>query len=288
MGGTNTDIASAPATTVKVWYRFRGDIACSTITVYQDGVPKLYSSNGGGTWSSGRVAFLQIGYGSVWFDNVVATTNVNPATVVSYDDYDAWGMVLEGRSGNSADGRQRYRWIGEELEPQTGYMLLGPRFYDPRMGRFGAVDPHEESYPDQSGYGYAFGNSLSFSDASGTDPADSTHGKGSEAESIPMPEQVVTGNRDPNYIGGIMTPGLWVQEANPFSLYTGRELDYSGGTWIWYRANDGLSYAGAPRGVPSPQLLKWLARVPARKCVYLGRRLGKIIYVCLTTFILSY
>jgi RHS repeat-associated protein len=111
------------------------------------------------------------GYSTVSWDNVVATTNSTPGTVMSYDDFDAWGMVLEGRSGNTADGRQRFKFTGKERDVESNYDYFGARSYDSKIARFIQFDPHGSRYANLSAYCYVGNNPLGFVDPSGKDLA---------------------------------------------------------------------------------------------------------------------
>jgi RHS repeat-associated protein len=107
------------------------------------------------------------GYSTVSWDNAVATTNTTPGTVVSYDDLDAWGMVLEGRSGNSADGRQRFKFTGKERDNESKYDYFGARYFDARIARWLAVDPLAERYPGWAPFAYVGNNPLGRIDPDG-------------------------------------------------------------------------------------------------------------------------
>jgi RHS repeat-associated protein len=94
-------------------------------------------------------------------------TNVSPATVVSYDDYDALGMILEGRSAVNGDGRPRFKFTGKERDAESKYDYFGARYYDSRVARWMSVDPLAGKYPFFSPYCYAANNPLFFVDPSG-------------------------------------------------------------------------------------------------------------------------
>jgi RHS repeat-associated protein len=126
-----------------VFNRFRLDLSTSgstlTIKVYYNGAYK-FTATDGSPFAAGSVGMIG-GYNLVYWDNVVAMTNVSPATVVSYDDYDAWGMILEGRSAVNGDGRPRFKFTGKERDAESKYDYFGARYYDARIGRFLAADP---------------------------------------------------------------------------------------------------------------------------------------------------
>ena len=91
--------------------------------------------------------------------------------VKGYDDYDPWGMVLEGRSSNTANVNDKYKFTGKERDVETGYDYFGARYYDSRIGRWMSVDPMQEKYPGWSPYNYTCNNPLVYVDATGNDPS---------------------------------------------------------------------------------------------------------------------
>ena len=94
--------------------------------------------------------------------------------IVSYDDYDAWGMILNGRSSNYGFADDKYKYTGKELDTETGYFHFGARAYDGRIGRWNVVDPLFEKYPNVSPYNYALNNPLRFIDPKGMEAVDAT------------------------------------------------------------------------------------------------------------------
>jgi RHS repeat-associated protein len=103
---------------------------------------------------------------------------------MSYDDVDAWGMVLGGRSRNSGDGRQRYKFTEKERDAETGYDDFEARLYDSRIGMFRGPDPLSSSYPGRSPYVYAGNNPVRFFDPTGM--ADSSTTKVEPAQVLPL------------------------------------------------------------------------------------------------------
>jgi len=73
--------------------------------------------------------------------SVRATVN-DVGEVVSYDDYDAWGLILNGRS-MTAQANLPNKFTGKELDEEAGlgWYYFGARYYDPVIGRWGSVDP---------------------------------------------------------------------------------------------------------------------------------------------------
>ena len=87
--------------------------------------------------------------------------------IVSYDDYDALVMILNGRSINFGFADDKYKFTGKELDTETEYFHFGARAYDGRLGRWNVVDPLFEKYPNVNPYNYALNNPLKFIDPNG-------------------------------------------------------------------------------------------------------------------------
>lgn len=87
--------------------------------------------------------------------------------IVSYDDYDPYGLQLAGRSGNFGYANDKYKFTGKERDTETGYDYFGARYYDSEIGRWLQVDPLADKYPGWSPYNYALNNPLKFVDTDG-------------------------------------------------------------------------------------------------------------------------
>lgn len=87
--------------------------------------------------------------------------------IVSYDDYDPWGMILTGRSGNEGFANDKYKFAGKERDVETGWDYLGARFYDSRIGIMMQADPLFEKHPDYSPYNYVLNNPIILIDPDG-------------------------------------------------------------------------------------------------------------------------
>ena len=93
----------------------------------------------------------------------------NGATVRTYD-YDVFGKQLT----NSGTADNPYRYCGEYIDGETGFIYLRNRYYDPGIGRFISEDPGIGRFisedPAKSGsnwYVYCENNPLKFVDPSG-------------------------------------------------------------------------------------------------------------------------
>ena len=94
---------------------------------------------------------------------------------IGWDDYYPFGLQMPGRSSNSANPNDAYKYIGEELDDEAGINLmnLNARMYDPAIARFMQVDPLFD-HPNQMGlspYNYSWNNPINLSDPTGECPA---------------------------------------------------------------------------------------------------------------------
>ncbi len=87
--------------------------------------------------------------------------------IVQETDYYPFGLSIP-RSGT--DAVNRYQFLNREKQPETGYIDLQARFYDPGIGRFFNVDPETEGQLEFSPYHYSFNNPIRFSDPDGRFP----------------------------------------------------------------------------------------------------------------------
>ena len=116
----------------------------------------------------GRKYFVKDHLGSV------RTTVNRDGNVLGYDDYYPFGLAMTGRSSNSANPNDDYKYIGEELDDEAGLNLmnLNARTYDPITARFLQIDPLFD-HPAQMGlspYNYAWNNPMNLSDPTGECP----------------------------------------------------------------------------------------------------------------------
>ncbi len=102
--------------------------------------------------------------------SIRTTINESGATV-GYDDYYPFGLAMPGRSSNSANPNDKYKFTGHEQDEEAGLDLYhaNARFYDPVIPRFGQIDPHHFNYPGVSPYVYVGNNPLTYIDPTGMD-----------------------------------------------------------------------------------------------------------------------
>ncbi len=88
-------------------------------------------------------------------------------TILQETEYFAFGLAIP-RSGN--DAANKYQFLTREKQPETGYIDLVKRFYDPSVGRFMQVDPVTETQENYSTYQYGWNNPILQSDPNGDCP----------------------------------------------------------------------------------------------------------------------
>jgi RHS repeat-associated protein len=109
--------------------------------------------------------------------------------------YDAWGNVR----ATSADVG-KYRFAGAEMDTASGLYHMGPRFYDPSIGRWFGEDPVQNASFNPltlNFYAYVFNNPMLLTDPEGTRVVENENGVPSdpisEAELASGVERTPTG-----------------------------------------------------------------------------------------------
>ena len=87
--------------------------------------------------------------------------------IVSAQDYNMWGSLMEGRGFDSA--KSKYKFTGKERDKESNYDYFGARYYDSRIGRWGSVEPLQSSYLQYSPYTYGLLNPIHYNDSNGKD-----------------------------------------------------------------------------------------------------------------------
>lgn len=86
---------------------------------------------------------------------------------IEYFNYKPFGDTLNCTK-DAKTGKIGY--IGNELDEENNYFLLGARQYDKNTGRFLSVDPLWESFPNYNPFHYCYNNPISFKDPTGLAP----------------------------------------------------------------------------------------------------------------------
>jgi RHS repeat-associated protein len=90
-------------------------------------------------------------------------------TVVSAQDYDVWGYLMENRTYQSENVRNKFTGKERDNELENNYDYFGARYYDARIGRWGGVEPLLEKYFPLSPYIYCNDGPLVYKDNAGKD-----------------------------------------------------------------------------------------------------------------------
>ncbi len=86
----------------------------------------------------------------------------------TYKRYYAFGDAAQ----QTVSTDQRYRYTGKPFDDEGAFDLYyyGARYYDPKLGRFIAVDPLAGKYPSWSPYAYTLDNPMNLLDPDGSEP----------------------------------------------------------------------------------------------------------------------
>jgi RHS repeat-associated protein len=99
------------------------------------------------------------------FDILGGTRSVTQGTtVVESYDYEPWGLLMPGRTLGSGT---KEGFTGKEQDTETGLSYFGARYYLPAIGRWAAVDPLTDKYPEWASYNYVLGNPVLQTDPDG-------------------------------------------------------------------------------------------------------------------------
>ena len=91
------------------------------------------------------------------------------AEIKSYSDYYPFGMQMPGRKFNGGDYRYGFNGMenDHEIKGDGNHLDFGARGYDPRLGRWQALDPLASKYPSMSPYNFVGNSPLLFVDPDG-------------------------------------------------------------------------------------------------------------------------
>jgi RHS repeat-associated protein len=91
------------------------------------------------------------------------TVDYFTADVVSYSDYDPFGMLLPNRHEDESSYKYGFNGMlkDDEIKSLSGTSYdFGARMYDPRVGRFLSLDPRIKDYPAWSSYVFVRNNPI--------------------------------------------------------------------------------------------------------------------------------
>lgn len=146
----------------------------------------------------------------------IRTTVDQSGNVDGYDDYYPFGLVMGGRSNNTSNPDDLYKFTGHERDDEAGldldYMMA--RNYDPVIGRFMQIDPMLQY---SSPYTYVGNNPLLLTDPTGmlgdyfTEEGEHVGNDGIDDDKVYITENsdnlsrskdgTVTGPNDATYVG---------------------------------------------------------------------------------------
>jgi RHS repeat-associated protein len=132
------------------------------ITVTKSGYLYIYVSNSTPGWN-------------VYFDNLSIVHYSSP--LIEENHYYPFELAMAGISDKAIKSQyaeNRYRYNGKELQHQefadgTGWEEYdyGARFQDPQLGRWSVIDLEANKYSNETPYGYAGNNPISYVDIGG-------------------------------------------------------------------------------------------------------------------------
>jgi RHS repeat-associated protein len=107
------------------------------------------------------------------------------ANVLGYDDFYPYGLQMPGRSSNTSNPNDAYKFAGNELDRENGVNLthIGVRSYDMFTGQWTTMDPMEEFHTP---YSYVGGNPVNLVDFFGLLSGDPDYITNPEGQKIPI------------------------------------------------------------------------------------------------------
>ncbi|MFO0553766.1 MAG: RHS repeat-associated core domain-containing protein [Polyangiaceae bacterium] len=91
------------------------------------------------------------------------------AAVISYEEYHPYGTSAYRAASASEVSERRYRYIGKERDEETGFYVMGVRYYAAWLGRWTTADPAGIGADGPGLYAYCRGNPVGLRDPGGTD-----------------------------------------------------------------------------------------------------------------------
>lgn len=91
--------------------------------------------------------------------------NIN--TVISAQDYDAWGHLQPDRLYSNSS--MKYDYTGKERDNESNFDYFGARYYDSKIGRWGVLEPLLPLNIGVSPYAYVVNNPIALKDKFGLD-----------------------------------------------------------------------------------------------------------------------
>ncbi|MBV6479652.1 MAG: hypothetical protein HGGPFJEG_02439 [Ignavibacteria bacterium] len=159
------DIGDAPS----IWELINDEIYSrgvdgKELAIYLNG--NLKQNNIWGLGNEGYITNLDFPnfYVKDYLGSIRAITDENNS-VISAQDYDAWGFLLQSRTYESDESI--YKFTGKERDKENNYDYFGARYYDARIGNWISTDPLMEKHIDYSPYNYVLRNPFKLIDPDG-------------------------------------------------------------------------------------------------------------------------
>ncbi|WP_243350199.1 DUF6443 domain-containing protein [Parabacteroides sp. FAFU027] len=112
-----------------------------------------------------------LGNNRVCFQSDYLNRPISPSySITQINSYYPFGQETDANYKNGYDAsNQPYLYNGKEIDRMNGLNMLdyGARWYDPTIGRWSAVDPLAEKYPNVSPYVYCENNPVNYIDPDG-------------------------------------------------------------------------------------------------------------------------
>ena len=157
-------------TTQKGAYTYVNDIAAQLPVVLQEFGPdgQITYARGIGLIEEFSNSFNYF-YHSDGLGSIIALSNTSGRPAAAYI-YDVWGNALLSIS-DDVGTKNKFRFTGEALDPETQLYYLRARYYDASIGRFGEKDALMNS---ANRFSYSLNNPVRFIDPTGLSAADTT------------------------------------------------------------------------------------------------------------------
>uniref|UniRef100_UPI0031D03575 hypothetical protein n=1 Tax=Fluviicola sp. TaxID=1917219 RepID=UPI0031D03575 len=140
-------------------------------------------------------------------------------------DYSPFGVQLDGRTGEGGVSARRYRYgfqaqeKDDEIKGEGNSMNYEFRMHDTRLGRFFAVDPLTDKFPQWSPYQFSGNQVISTKELEGMEPEQSANEADENETQYAKANTATNGNRIFAWTVNVSSTGskIWVQGAE----YTG-------------------------------------------------------------------
>jgi len=85
---------------------------------------------------------------------------------------------------DAVESSNRFKYNGKEVLAETGLYDYGARWYDPAIGRWNAVDPLADIYPNHNGYNYTLNNPILLIDPNGLYASGNPYGGNADGSTV--------------------------------------------------------------------------------------------------------